>query len=241
MPIHRNNVFKNTVLMNESGWVHSDPETTKWLNYITGKGKLDLQTRQILALQMSILEFKHEYLFTDSKKLHGYSPEETYRYFLENVVKDSLPYNSDVYNFVWKKEKEAGAPKIRFVLGEAFTDRRPYQERYGFLNNTAYINFFNYAIFESVRADFAGVYSFLAEIAHADQYYNHPVHSLLQLSWSGYRTTVSWVFNKKTWRETYQETYTEHESIEYDAHAIRQVALEKELESVFHKYTQTHP
>ncbi len=232
-PFHAKSVFaKSKQITAENGWHHPDEETNFWLHYATGKAKINLELKQKIAMQMVIIEENYNFHREDSvNSLKHCTPEEKYVYFL-SVIRDSLPYQKEVCDFMWEYAKKSGSPKIRLVYGNAFTRKRPYQENYNGITNTIYINPFGYAINERIGKKNPAISSIIAEMVHANQYYTDRTRSILRLSWDGYRTAVRALFSGKPFIDTYEKTYHEKGSTEYIAHKIKEVELNEKLEEL---------
>lgn len=226
---HRARVFSNQITHTNGIWHHPDSETEFWLNYTTGKVKMDSWRKQKIAMQMVLLEESYVYEKKDTNRLQTLSPEGKYLYFL-SIIKDSVPYRKEIHDFVWEYALKSGSPKIGLIFGNSFTKKRPYQENYNGIKNKMYINPFPYAIGEKIERKNPGIRSIMAEMVHANQYFTDGTRSVLRLAWDGYRTLIRWPFSGKSFIDTYERTYHEKGSIEYTAHKEIEPKIIKELE-----------
>jgi hypothetical protein len=238
-------------------YIHEDPETTHNIGVITGKEKLtleqevdffrydlekliksvweelepDLQSR--IPKDVSLYEkMNGEELFKIFKTLH---PErqldgKSIKDFLDEYYdQNSMEFDQEGYEALWKLESENGSPKVRIThrIDELAPEKKMFTiERSHYVNetNTIYIT---YGTREHLKD------KTISELSHAQQYNEKQLQTFLQ-SWKDEVTTIKAIFSAPdSYRNAYDNTlYDTPGSVEYNAHKEIQPKLIERFESL---------
>ena len=234
-PLHWFLVHQEKTVYVSNEWRHSDKETTRLLNYITGKDSISFEERLSFATQMINAEKNYQYSKEDSANNPNitFKAQHKLQYLLLYIIPPKFSFNQKEYQKIWELEKENGSPKVRFVLDQHRRTNRPYWAYYHFLSNTIYMNFFSYSIGEEGVAgkERARYDNYLPEILHAGQYGNDPIGSAISISESASRVSFFWlrdVFDgngSEGWITHYKSEYHRPRTLEWTIHRKKEVVV----------------
>ena len=231
---------------------HPDKETNHILNYLAGADSLTRQ-EQINTVKDGIaVSLKEEginlpdnyfsmseeeflsYLesINDKVKLVGPESKTTLKEDINKTIDENLPtkyeYNDTLYNILWKVEKECGAPKIRWTVGD---------ERNMFLMNTSAVAHYNpvtHTIFihpGDYQKKHVQIKELISELPHSKQLYDNYFSSIAGGIEAATRIAKEFIKNRSIVGAQLKE-YDVTGSIENEAHNIIEPELKKEFKDI---------
>jgi hypothetical protein len=226
---------------NETIYTHQDPETTHIINILAGKEKLSESDRKRIASDYLVgeLEFFHQkgqfedISEIDIRKMSSDELDNLAIRFarLKNKPRklvsyelDSISFDPELYNALWKLEQECGNPKVRFKIR---LDKDP-RSNYDITTNTITIN---------INDDHIGD-SYLSELAHGKQFDQEPIYSAFLVNiHDKMKIKIKMLPGSKDKEKSYDELYNEPGTLEYNAHHIIEPKLQSELKALRPKRT----
>ncbi len=223
---------------------HEDPETTMWINYISGRGELpettrfeifrsklksELEADKIIIPEnfdtMSYGEIEN-FVFRDpqlkqTKLLKAWQRFTKRKESFVNIIPKKFPKKDAIYHALWNLEGMAGNPKIRVDL-----DNRAH---YISATNTMYLASFN-------QDDY--IHQFISETAHGVQWEKTPIVANAKKLKDTIIQGGTAVVQEKTASQVRDEyAYDTPGTIEHEAHSIIQPGLKDKFDRDVKQYS----
>ena len=216
---------------------HSDKETEHILNVLSGHEDLTDKEKLYVSIYMVINWCKKRGIEVP-KDIRIYSQEQIKSFlesFLEKEATSSNPIwdiegclsmkpfeMEKLHNVLWEMEKKNGSPIIRWSdQDRSSLSNEEHRAHYSSFTNTIYITP------EHLSYDMHK--QFVAEVSHAQQFYQVPVEAFVSSIKDVTKTFVRSMPNFDFEKE-YHRLYEEEDTGEYDAHKVREPKLENEAD-----------
>ncbi len=223
-------------------WSHEDKETEHILNTLSGKENFSDEEKIHLMRYMTLKWCKEKSIkvpeeiknwgMSDIERFYETLPKETAAMLEFKYQKDWVLQNPIILNHVndelWRIEKACGSPYIRwedpdhsFIFSDSLGNKDEHRAHYNSINNTIYLapEHLSPRIYDQ----------FVAESGHADQFADAPITSFATVIKNISQAGVNAITHGSTFAAEWDKLYTIPDTIEYDAHEIREKKLDAEV------------
>lgn len=225
-------------------YIHQDQETTHIINILSGKEQLSNFDKKDILLDYLTDELKsfhedgqYEAISQSGLEKMSFSELEEIarefmhvRGFVRHLFTDSNPgietFDQELYNALWKLEKECGNPKVRFRLGSKKSILNLHDPDRSFYQS------FTNTIFIDMGENETAIEYYISELSHGKQFDQNPVSSYVMGVKDVLKTIKGALVNRENLDSSYGNLYDQSGTLEYQAHKELQPKLETELESL---------